>query len=232
MIKRIKKCIPYSLHKTLYHSLFASHLTYCISAWGGVGPNKLEKIFAIQKRCVRLLFGDQLTYDHHEFYETCARVRTYNEHIAPKNFVLEHTKPLFKSHQILTVHNLYTLNTLTEIFKILKFHSPLSIYDLLKINKTSFRHQLTLPKIKLDISKNNFVFKSSQIWNLMMPKILNVPHLDQLQNIIIPGSCKNSDISCTVGFVKSKAKSLLFQVQNSGDSFEWLSDSSNFQVLL
>lgn len=209
--------------------MFVSHLTYCISAWGGVGPNKLEKIFAIQKRCLRLFFGDKLSYDHAEYYETCARVRTYDEHVAAKNYVLEHTKPIFNKHKILTVHNLYTLYILAETFKILKYHSPISMHELLRTNRTSFRHQLILPKVKLEISKNNFVFKSSSIWNFIIPKILQTPDLDPILNIIIPGSCANSDLSCTIGLLKNKVKSQLLLTQNSGDPLEWMSDGSNFR---
>ena len=229
MIKRIKKFIPSSYYNTLYHSLFVSHLTYCISAWGGVGPNKLGKIFAIQKRCIRLLFGDQLSFDHPEFYETCARARTYKEHTAAKNYALEHTKPLFRRHKILTVHNLYTLHTLIEAFKILKYHSPTSMYNLLKINTASFRHQLILPRINLEISRNNFVFKASSIWNQIIPNLLQVPNLHHTHNIIIPGSCSNSDLTCTIGFIKSKTKLYLSQIQNAGDAQEWMSDDSNFR---
>ena len=44
-IKRIKKFIPKEHYMKLYHSLFVSHLTYGISAWGGVSHSKLGKIF-------------------------------------------------------------------------------------------------------------------------------------------------------------------------------------------
>ena len=57
VIKRIMKFIPRSEYKKLYDSLFKSHLSYCISSWGGVSPYRLSKLFSIQKRCVRLLFG-------------------------------------------------------------------------------------------------------------------------------------------------------------------------------
>ena len=72
-----------------------SHLTYCISAWGEVSKYKLQKFFSIQKRCIRLLFGKVCNYDHSEFYETCARIRSIDEHRAPKDYCLEHTKPIF-----------------------------------------------------------------------------------------------------------------------------------------
>ena len=66
-----------------------SHLTYCISAWGRVSKYKLQTIFSIQKRCIRLLLGKVCNYDHSEFYETCARIRSIDEHRAPKDYCLE-----------------------------------------------------------------------------------------------------------------------------------------------
>ena len=56
---RIKDSIPKRLHKTLYHSLFKSHLTYGISVWGSQSHSVLQRLFAIQKSCVRMLFGNQ-----------------------------------------------------------------------------------------------------------------------------------------------------------------------------
>ena len=78
MIKRIRKFIPKAEYMKIYNALFQSHLTYCISCWGGISSYKLQKVFAIQKRCLRLLFGKELSFDHAEYYETCARVRTYD----------------------------------------------------------------------------------------------------------------------------------------------------------
>ena len=70
LIKRIKKFIPSSHYFKIYHSLFISHLTYGISCWGGICPSKLIKMFNIQKRCVRILFGDKYSFDHPEYYLT------------------------------------------------------------------------------------------------------------------------------------------------------------------
>ena len=80
IIKRIKRYIPKSEYINISNSLFMSHLSYCISAWGGISKYKLQKIFAIQKICVRLLFGKTINYDHSQFYETCARARTIDQH--------------------------------------------------------------------------------------------------------------------------------------------------------
>ena len=230
MIKRIRKYIPKNHHSTIYHSLFVSHLAYCISAWGGAAPSKFDKIFTIQKRCIRLLFGNKFTYDHSEYYETCARVRTYQEHMASKNFALEHTKPLFNKNKLLTFHNLYTQHTLVETFKILKFRCPLSLYELINLNKNSLNNLILPPKVIRDTSVNNFVFKASSLWNRLLPKIFCSPELNPNLNIIIPGSCINSDISsCSTGFIKNSLKKHLLSIQSEGQPDEWLSDNSNFR---
>ena len=107
MLKRIKKFIPKTEYLKIYYALFLSHLCYCITVWDNIPSYRLEKLFSIQKRCIRVLFGTQYTYDHPEFYQTCARVRTFEQHKAPKNYVLEHTKPLFNENNILSLQNLY-----------------------------------------------------------------------------------------------------------------------------
>ena len=84
MLKRITKFIPKSEYMKLYAALFKSHLSYCISSWGGISEYKLQNVFSAQKRCVRFLFGKKLTFDHAGYYETCARVRSYKDQLAPK----------------------------------------------------------------------------------------------------------------------------------------------------
>ena len=49
-----------------------------------------------------------------EYYNTHEH---YSLKIIYKNYIKEHTKPLFNSHKILTVHNLYTHHTLLELYK-------------------------------------------------------------------------------------------------------------------
>ena len=67
MIKRIRKFIPRRFYSQLYYSLFQSYLVFGISAWGGACSSKLVKVFALQKRCIRLLFDINFTFDHSEF---------------------------------------------------------------------------------------------------------------------------------------------------------------------
>ena len=120
LIKRIKKFIPSSHYFKIYHPLFISHLTCGILCWGGICPSKLIKMFNIKKRCVRILFGDNYSFDHPECYLICARARTYMDHTTLKNYSLEHTKPIFNKHKLLTLNNLYVQRSLAELIKILK----------------------------------------------------------------------------------------------------------------
>ena len=226
LMKRIKKFIPSSHYVDIYHSLFISHLTYGISCWGGIYVTKLQKLFNIQKRCIRILFGESLSLDHDEFYLTCARTRTYQQHIAPKDYTLEHTKPLFKKHNFLTIHNLYVLRSIVELFKILKLQSPASIYSIFKFCPSTHHSKLQIPKYNLDISKNNFTVNSIVLWNKNIDSLFDKPTLctpkctNGLQ-IIIPGNVKNSDLTMSICILKSRLHELLIKLQNEGDAIEW-----------
>ena len=67
----------YKRQYTLYHTLFESHLTYGITVWGGVTNNKLLPLFKLQKKCLRILFGDKEAYI--DKFKICARVRLFEE---------------------------------------------------------------------------------------------------------------------------------------------------------
>ena len=168
MIKRITKFVPKSQYMKIYDALFKSHLSYCISSWGGIPNYKLQSIFSIQKRCVRLLFGKEYSFDHAGYYETCARARTYEEHMSPKNYCLEHTKPIFNEYKILNLYNIYVQQTFVDLFKIFKSHSPISIYNLFSFSVRDSSFLVYLPKVRLNISKNNYVFRSSELWNSLI----------------------------------------------------------------
>ena len=102
VIKGISPFVPTINHKSLYHTLFESHLSYCISALGMASKGYIDDIFTIQKIAIRYLFGD---YDSFlDKFCTAARSRPYDEQQLGISFYQkEHTKPLFNKHKILTV---------------------------------------------------------------------------------------------------------------------------------
>ena len=218
VIKRIRKFIPEAHYMKIYNALFKSHLSYCISCWGGISKYKLEKLFVLQKRCVRLLFGNEYTFDHAGFYETCARVRTYTEHITEKDYSQEHTKPLFNKQEILTVHNLYVQHTVLELFKIFKYRTPISLYALFTVSHRTVNSLVLLPKINLEIARCNFLFRASWLWNSLSVKLLTKCTPND-SGIMVPGSTPFSDMTTPISIVKRKLKNILLetQKQNPGD---------------
>ena len=166
-LSTIRKYVPEDLHKDLYHTLFESHLTYCISAWGGITTAKLDTIHKIQKKAVRILFGDIEAYKNK--FKRCARIRPFGEQkLGEAFYTKEHTKPLFKKHSILATHNLYIYHCFMEIFKVLKFRSPASILSHYQFSK---RKCLTYIRVLTPRPDNQFIYKSSIIWNTLRPKL-------------------------------------------------------------
>ena len=157
-IYRIIKCLPESLYKQIYHSLFESHIGYAISVWGGIPNNQLKPLFITQKKCIRILFGDNEQYI--DKLRTCARVRPINsQRLGSKFYVKESTKPLFTKHELLTVENLYRYRCLMECFKVIKFRVPISLYYLFNISNRKDDLLIT------PFPSNQFMYRSSYLWN-------------------------------------------------------------------
>ena len=274
LVKRVRKIVPKSHYKEIYYSLFESHLSYGISCWGGAYSSKLDTLFRIQKRCIRILFGEVTSFDHPEYYQTCARTRVWiqpgleSAH-ARKNslllniirnpasedkieyeklkkfvddqraqsFILEHTKPLFNKHNILSIKSLYISRTLMELFKILKYRLPMCLFSSFRFSSgiNNISNRLLPPKCVLGISMNNFTFNASSLWNKCVGRLLTQSPLTQMCDnrgniafIVIPGSQKNSDLTCTVPAFKNRLKKLLLDRQKYGDPIEWCSENFKF----
>ena len=132
MLNRIKDDIPSRLHKDLYHTLFESHLAYGITVWGGISQRKLQPLFKAQKMCLRIMFGDKEAYK--DKFKTCARCRPIGEQmLGSKFYSKEHTKPLFNSHQIMTVHNLYFYHCINDVSKILTVSHFVTVMTVTKV---------------------------------------------------------------------------------------------------
>ena len=201
-------------------------MTYGISAWGGVPAYKLDKLFAIQKRCIRLLFGHELSFDHSEYYQTCARARTYKDHCKPRDFSLEHTKPLFTENKLLTVHCLYYKFMLVETFKILKYRAPFGLYKIFKLwhNPRKVNITLNCPENSLMVSKQNFVRKACAIWNFFINDVLSKSIINKDVGYIIPGEEQNSDLTTPISFVKENSTKCLLKLQSKGCDETWEDD--------
>lgn len=86
LLRRLKADMPLEFVKLAFHAFFQSHILYGTRLWGH--SSNVIKILRLQKKAVRMLS------DAH---------------------VLDHCKPLFKQHAILTVYNIYIYQCLVEI---------------------------------------------------------------------------------------------------------------------
>ena len=159
-ISRIRKSIPSEYYKDIYSSLFESHLSYGITVWGvTLQENPRDSIFITQKHCMRLLFGNLGAYLKKQ--ETCARARPYlSQKLGCQFYEKEHTKPMFNRLNILTVQNLFKYHCITEIFKIMKFRTPYSLYELIRVSVRHSSYTIILPT-----KTETFIWKASKAWN-------------------------------------------------------------------
>ena len=111
------------------------------------------------------------------------------------------------------------------LFKTIKLHAPISVFNLFMLSNRNASLLLRLPKVNLESSKQNFVYKSSLFWNGLIEKLLNKCELND-RDIIIPGSSKNSDMCTPKSLVKTKLKDFLLDRQGGGDLVNWT--PSNF----
>ncbi len=203
-MNRIRDCIPKHLHRDLYYTLFESHLSYCISVWGGAAKHRISSLWAAQKHCLRVLFCDKEAYLNK--FKTCVRSRPFPDQALGRTFFeREHTKPIFNKLAILTGQNLYTYHTFMEIFKILKLHTPISLYYMYNISKRKKTFLIT-PSVS-----NDFIYRSSSIWNLLIPKM------------------KVFDYSPKISLLKSTIKKILCSVQSNGNELIWTPDDYNIR---
>ena len=207
-LNRMTKFVPNDIRRTIYHTLFESHLTYGISVWGGVSSNKLVKVFNSQKHCLRILFGDKEAYL--DKFKTSVRSRPISEQILGHEFYeLEHSKPLFNKLGILNAYNQYNYHMLLITFKILKLRIPISLFSCFTISDRK-ETLLLLPKFS-----ENFVFSASSIWN----KFRDCPEASEI-----------TDFNTGIGLLKSKIKELILRRQRIGDPNEW-EPNENFTLM-
>ena len=138
IMKRISSYIPTANHKSIYHTLFESHLSYCISTWGGAKKKLVDQVFVTQKIAIRYLFRNYEKFLDKFSTSVCAH--PYGEQQLGASFYRkEHTKPLFNRHKILTVYNLYIYMTFNEVCKLITLRSLSILFDQLNYHHVIMR---------------------------------------------------------------------------------------------
>ena len=199
-ICRIRKSVPADLYLKIYKALFESHLTYGITVWGvALKDQPDDKLFIVQKHCVRVLFGDLDAYLAKT--STCARTRPYGKQkLGNLYYQKEHTKPIFTRLQLLSVQSLFKYFSISELYKIIKFRSPYSLYEQINISKRDTSFTIILPT-----KTETFLYKASKLWNDIYKKIFDLK----------VGLCTPVDS------IKCKAKLILLDIQSRESVDQW-----------
>ena len=89
--------VPTANYKSIYHTLFESHLSYCLSTWGGARKKLVDQVFITQKIAIRYLLGNYEKFL--DKFNISARTRPYGEQQLGVSFYRKkHTKPLLNKH--------------------------------------------------------------------------------------------------------------------------------------
>ena len=106
------------------------------------------------------------------------------------DFCLEHTKPLFKDHKLLTIHSSYYKHIFIKMFKILKFREPRGLFEKVLIRSNNRNNRMVLNPIiknnKLPATEQNFLFKSCKIWNTFAKEIFEKNRININQRVYHP----------------------------------------------
>ena len=147
MLHKMKNLCSDNTLKSIYYSLFHSHMTYGISIWGLAKPTLTQKVYFLQKKAARII---------------------------EKADYLAHTNPIFKKHKILKCTDQYTVNLASlmweldhdKIPKSLKiwFEKPKHSYN------TRFMRKGKIRPIKYNTNKfgkYSFRYEGYKILNLL-----------------------------------------------------------------
>ena len=202
ILRRIRSNIPDDCYKTLYYTLFECHLTYCITAFGNTSKLYTERLFTIQKHCIRILFGDLNAYL--DKFMTCCRTRPVAEQKLGANFYRkEHTKQLFDKMNILAFKNLYNYHLCLETIKTLQSRTPYCLFSMYELSQRNNGNLLLSRR-----NDGSYLTNRVETWNCCMKLI-----------------CKDMPISTIkIPKFKKELKNILLRVQKFGDPVEWLND--------
>lgn len=143
ILSKIRHNIPRSSYSSLYYSIFHSHLVYGAVVWQYTSKKNLDRIFKLQKRCLRILNFSDFT---------------------------DHTNPLFISSKIMKLEDVLINETLKVFVRSETMSAPTPIIEMLQ---TSAPTVLTRSATQLRVSsfntikygKNSLKYAGKLLWN-------------------------------------------------------------------
>ena len=83
------------------------------------------------------------------------------------------------------------------------------MFELFKSSPRDVNILLLIPRVKLNLTKDNFLFQASCIWNELVPNTCIPNPLE----IMVPGSTEGSDLSTSIAVLKKKLRGVLLNTQ-------------------
>ena len=163
-LNRVRNIISKSNLRSLYFSLIHPHLTYCIHLWGTAAKTKINSLFLLQKRALRII---------------C------------KSGYLSHTNELFISCGILKLLDLYVYYTGIFMFKYVNNLLPSCCANLVILNNSSdifyqFRSisKFTIPAYRTCIREKCIVVNGPKIWSSLPAAVCQCKSIGSFKNKI------------------------------------------------
>ncbi len=141
--------------RTLYYSLFHSHLTYGLLLWGpSVSAEISNKVFLKQKRVIRIIHNAK-----------------YNAH----------TDVLFKQSKILKVSEMVQIDILKTVYLYTSDQLPMPLMNVFSYNTTKYStRQVNVPlkrKCNYDPLYKSFIAKGPRLWDDISNETKNCKHV-------------------------------------------------------
>ena len=153
----------------LYYTFVFPHLLYGIEIWGSTYQTKLNRVYVLQKRILKIIFRKKMRF---------------------------HIDTFFREHKIMTIYQLYEYQTLILMYKIVNTSNTTRSNALPTLNLTKPSHFYPTKSIRLDYLNipetkilNNYGatslnIKGIQLWNAVPPEIRALSSLRSFKDAV------------------------------------------------
>ena len=159
LIKQAKYFLPTDCLRTLYFAMIHPYLSYGNLTWGCAKQSFLNKTFLLQKRAVRII---------------------------NKSHYNSHTEPLFKSSNILTLHDQLKYDSILFMYDFARQNLPRSFQNLFRVNSKNLNSHTTrqsnllfIERCETSFANNLPKYSFPKIWNEWALKIPNYLDLNK-----------------------------------------------------
>jgi exonuclease III len=150
VLSRLKNYVPPYILRTIYLSLFLSHLTYGITAWGKCAGAEMKHLQVLQKKSIRIISKSR-----------------FNSHV----------DPICKNLRLLKLDDLFLLNCCKLYYKSLNgmlksyFNEQLLPNTAIYNYSTRRRNDIHQHNIRRTVQSQSLNFKVSSAWNDLPPNL-------------------------------------------------------------